>query len=62
MSAAAAAPLPRLMDRKQIALELGVTLHTAERIMRHVPKIPVGRRIYVTDVSVRDYLRSVESK
>ena len=57
-----AASLPRLMDRKQIALELGVTLHPAERIMRHVPKITVGRRVYVTDAAVRDYLRSVESK
>lgn len=38
-----------------------MTLHTAERIMRHVPKITVGRRVYVTDAAVRDYLRKAES-
>lgn len=56
-----ATALPRLLGRKELAEELGVTLHTAERIMRHVPKITVGRRVYVTDASVRDYLRKAES-
>lgn len=54
-------PLPRLLDRKELARELGVKLPTAERIMRHVPKITVGRRVYVTETAVRDYLRKVES-
>jgi len=53
--------LPRLLGRKELAEELRVTLHTAELIMRHVPKITVGRRVYVTAESVRDYLRKVES-
>lgn len=50
--------LPRLLDRKKLALELGVKLSTAERIMRAVPKVQVGRRVYVTDVSVEAYLKS----
>lgn len=50
--------LPRLLDRKALADELGVKLATAERIMRHVPKITVGRRVYVTAEAVRDYLKS----
>ena len=53
--------LPRLLGRKDLARELGVALHTAERIMRQVPKVQVGRRVYVTDAAVRDYLRKVES-
>jgi hypothetical protein len=54
-------PLPRLLDRKDLARELGVKLPTAERIMRHVPKVTVGRRVYVTETAVRDYLRKAES-
>lgn len=50
--------LPRLLGRKELAQELGVTLHTAEAIMRRVPKITVGRRVYVTAEAVRDYLKS----
>ena len=53
--------LPRLLDRKALTAELGVALHTAERIMRHCPKITVGRRVYVTADAVRDYL-SKEAK
>lgn len=49
--------LPRLLDRKQIAAELGVKLATAERIMRHCPLITIGRRVYVTDDSVAQFLR-----
>lgn len=51
------AALPRLLDRKSLAAELGVKLATAERIMRQVPKLTVGRRVYVTDTSVRDFLQ-----
>ena len=50
--------LPRLLDRKALADELGVKLSTAERIMRHVPKITVGRRVYVTAEAVAAYLKS----
>jgi hypothetical protein len=50
--------LPRLLDRKQLAAELGVKTATAERIMRHCPKLTVGRRVFVTDKAVRDYLSS----
>lgn len=50
--------LPRLLGRKELAAELGVTLHAAEAIMRKVPKITVGRRVYVTAEAVAAYLRS----
>jgi hypothetical protein len=50
--------LPRLLDRKALASELGVKLATAERIMRHCPKIAVGRRVYVTAEAVAAYLKS----
>ena len=53
-----AATLPRLLSRKALADELGVNVTTAERIMRHVPKITVGRRVYVTAEAVAAYLRS----
>ncbi len=50
--------LPRLLDRKAVARELGVKLATAERIMRGCPKVIIGRRVYVTDKAVADYLSS----
>lgn len=53
--------LPRLLDRKQIAAELGIKLASAETIMRHCPKVTVGRRVYVTDKALADYLRYRES-
>lgn len=49
--------LPRLLGRKELAEELGVTLHAAEAIMRSVPKITVGRRVYVTAEAVAAYLK-----
>lgn len=51
-------PLPRLLDAKQLAQELNVKAATAERIMRNVPVISIGRRNYVTDAAVRDYLKA----
>ncbi len=42
-------PLPRLLGRKELAAELGVSKTAAEAIMRRCPLIKVGRRIYVTD-------------
>lgn len=49
--------LPRLLSRRQIAEELGVKLATAETIMRHLPLIKVGRRVYVTDQALAEYLK-----
>ena len=54
--------LPRLLDRRQIAEELNVKLATAENIMRHLPIITIGRRCFVTDRAVADYLKKAESK
>lgn len=53
--------LPKLLDRKQIASELGVKLATAEAIMRDCPKITVGRRVYVTDAALATYLKKKEA-
>lgn len=53
--------LPRLLDRRQIAAELNVKLATAERIMRGCDVITIGRRCYVTDKAVADYLRKAAS-
>lgn len=57
-----AAPLPRLLDRKQIAAELNVKLATAETIMRHCDVITIGRRCFVTDQAVAKYLQEAASK
>lgn len=51
-------PLPRLLDRKTLAAELGVKVSTAEAIMRRVPKVFIGRRVYVTAEAVAAYLKS----
>ena len=53
--------LPRLFDRRALAAELGVKLPTAERIMRALPKVTVGSRVYVTETAVLDYLKRAES-
>lgn len=42
-----AQPLPRLLNRRALADELHVNLSTAERIMRHVPKVKIGRSVFV---------------
>ena len=52
------AALPRLLDRNALAAELGVKHATAERIMRAVPKLTVGRRVYVTDTAVAQFLKT----
>jgi hypothetical protein len=41
--------LPRLIDQRGIADELGVTKATAEKIMRLIPKVHVAglRKVYV---------------
>lgn len=60
MSAAPA--LPRLLDRRQIAAELGITLTGAERVMRHCEKVRIGARVYVTEAEVRGYLKRCSSR
>lgn len=62
MSAQAGTVLPRLLDRRQIAAELGVTLAGAETIMRGCEKVRVGRRVYVTETEVRAYLKRESSR
>lgn len=56
-----ATTLPRLLDRKQLAERLGVNLPTAERIMRGCPKVTLGRRVFVTETAVADYLKRAET-
>jgi plasmid maintenance system antidote protein VapI len=53
--------LPKLMSRKDIAESLGVKLATAETIMRGSNPITIGRRVYVTDQAVADYLKKASS-
>lgn len=50
------ATLPRLLDAKTLATELGIADSAAWRMMRHIGVTPVGRRYFVTDEQVRDYL------
>ena len=47
--------LPRLIDRRGIADELGVTKAAAERIMRQLPKVHIAglRKVYVKRDDVR---------
>ena len=49
LSRAAPSQLPRLIDQRGIAEELGVTRAAAEKIMRLVPKVHVAglRKVYV---------------
>jgi hypothetical protein len=51
--------LPRLLDQRGIADELGVTRAAAERIMRQIPKVHVAglRKVYVKR---EDGLRVIE--
>jgi len=49
--------LPRLLDRRTLAEELGVTLASAENLMRKLPKVSLGRRVFVCEPDVRDYLK-----
>ena len=51
------AQLPRLLDRRQIAAELNVNLSTAERLMRHVPKVWIGRRVFVDAEDIAAYIK-----
>jgi hypothetical protein len=51
----------RLMDRKRIAAELGVTNATAENLMRQLPKVQIGRRVFVLRKDVDAYLKRESS-
>lgn len=55
------AALPRLLDVRGIMAELNVKRATAETLMRNCEPIPIGRRYFVTDESVRAYLRKAAS-
>lgn len=51
--------MSRLLDRRGIARELGITLSGAERVMRHCPLVRIGRRVYVDR---RDVDRFIEDQ
>jgi hypothetical protein len=53
--------LPRLLDRKTLAAELGITKASAETIMRQLTKVHVGRRVFVREADVQAYLRKASS-
>ena len=56
------ATLPRLLDRRRIAAELGITLTGAERVMRDCKKVWIGRRVYVERAEVERYLKRAASR
>ncbi|MCL4836441.1 MAG: hypothetical protein KJ058_00560 [Thermoanaerobaculia bacterium] len=47
---------PRLIDTRGLMAELGVRRATAETIMRRLPTVRVGRRVYVHRADVETYL------
>lgn len=49
--------VPRLLDRRQIAAELGIPVSGAERVMRDCEKIWIGRRVYVERAELERYLK-----
>lgn len=52
-----AGPLPRLLDRRGIARELGLSLTGAELVMRDCPLVRVGRRVYVERTEIDRWLQ-----
>ena len=52
----------RLMDRKRIAAELGIPVSGAETLMRQLPKVWIGRRVYVERVELDRYLKSAAKR
>lgn len=46
----------RLLDRRGIARELGVTLSGAEKVMRACPLVRIGRRVYIERDSLERWL------
>lgn len=53
--------LPRLLDVRQIMVELNVKRATAERVMRECEPIQIGRRYFLTDEQILNYLRKASS-
>ena len=53
---------PRLLDRKRIAAELGISTAGAETLMRHLPKLWIGRRVYVERAELDRYLKNEARK
>lgn len=53
---------PRLLDRRKIATELGITLCSAETLMRQVDKVRIGRRVFITRDALEDYLKRSASR
>jgi hypothetical protein len=54
------APLPELLDAKQLQAELGVTRASAEAIMRRIPIVQIEglRKTFVKRSDVAAYLES----
>jgi hypothetical protein len=50
--------LPRLLHRKALAAELGISLAQAETLMRKLPKVHIGRLVFVRAEDVDRYLKS----
>jgi len=50
--------LPRLLDRRALAGELGIKVSTAENLMRKLPKVTIGRRVFVRSTDVDAYLKA----
>lgn len=50
-------PLPTLLDARALQAELGLrTVHEAYNLMRQLPKVRYGRRVYVEREDVRAFL------
>ncbi len=56
------ATTPRLLDRKRIASELGISTAGAETLMRQLPKVWIGRRVYVDRDELDRYLKSAAKR
>jgi hypothetical protein len=46
----------RLIDAKGVAQELGVKPATAESVMRRLPKIQIGRRVFVRMTDLAQFI------
>lgn len=49
-------PLPKLLDARTLAEELGVKQGVAETLMQQLPKYRIGRRVFVDRQDVRRFL------
>jgi hypothetical protein len=53
-------PLPKLLDARMLAAELGVTVAVAETVMQKVPKHRIGRRVFADRADIAAYLQSTK--